>query len=228
LTPHAVEVPGGLSITVDIEGIISGKAIPKGTILHIAIVEDSINYDNLPDAKQNMVKTEDRIFSYVVKKMVPSAVGTRLPREITYQDTYTTPALIWEAPDTQRLYASSDSVTVVVFLQDEKSGEVFQSESISFHDPGVITGLEDGLRIEDVVVHPNPSNQEMNILLPRRAIGDVNVNLIDQMGKYVMNDKIRDGEQSKSLDVEGLASGVYILQLQENGHTTFKKVLVVH
>jgi hypothetical protein len=228
LTPHVVEVPGGLSITVDIEGIINGKAIPKGTILHVAIVEDSINYDNLPDAKQKMVKTEDRIFSYVVKKMVPSAVGTRLPNDINYQDTYTTPALIWEAPDTQRLYASSDSVTVVVFLQDETTGYVYQSESISLHDPGVITGLEDGLRIEDVVVHPNPSNQEMNILLPRRAMGDVRINLVDQMGKYVMDDKIRDGEREKALNVQELASGIYILQLQENGRTTFKKVMVVH
>jgi hypothetical protein len=228
LTPHVQTAPGGLSITVDIEGIVFGKKIPEGTILHVAIVEDSINYDDLPQAKRDLVKTEDRVFSYVVKKMLPSAVGTRLPNDIDFEDTYTTPIpLVWEA-DMKRLYASVDSVTVVVFLQDEKTGYVYQSESVKFADPGVITGVEDGLRIEDVVVYPNPSNQEMNILLPRRAIGDVNLNLIDQMGKYVMGDKIPDGERSKTLDVQGLSSGVYILQLQENGHTTFRKMMVVH
>jgi hypothetical protein len=68
----------------------------------------------------------------------------------------------------------------------------------------------------------------MNIMLPRKAIGQVRVRLIDQMGKTVIGDAIPDGSNEKILPVRDLATGVYILQLEENGRTTFKKVMVTH
>jgi hypothetical protein len=217
---------GSIVVNVGLRGIIDGKTVPAGTILHVAIVERTIAKTALSQTMQDLIRTEEESFEYVLKKMLPSAVGTKLTQTVTFGNTVNFAPLKWE-PDLNRLY-KSQNLSVIVFLQDEESRRVYQAEIVDVDDPAVVTGLEDGLRIEDVAVYPNPASDEMNIMLPRKAIGQVKVRLIDQMGKTVIGDAIPDGSNEKILPVRDLATGVYILQLEENGRTTFKKVMVTH
>lgn len=201
--------------------------LAQSTILQVAIVEKSIALNSLPGALQGLVKTQEDAFEFVVKKMLPSAAGTRLPQTLADGQSQTFTGFTW-TPDRTRLY-STDNLAVVAFIQDEATREVFQAEIKDLGtDPPAVTGLEDGLRIEDVILHPNPADNEVTVRLPRNAVADVDIQMIDQAGRTLQNATLPKGERAVTLNVRDLPSSVYLLKLTENGRVTYKRAMVVH
>ncbi len=128
----------------------------------------------------------------------------------------------------QKLYAPKDDLTIIVFLQNESTKEIYQSEIIrGISDPNLVTGLGD-VAGEDIVVFPNPADKEFTIQLPGAIQKSVSVQLMDQMGQFVRTSKFEQGDQKKTISTESLAEGLYIIQLGEGETAVRKKVIITH
>jgi hypothetical protein len=65
-----------------------------------------------------------------------------------------------------------------------------------------------------IVVFPNPSSEFLTIDLPSLS-GEIDVRVFDAQGKLVLSEKGRNAE--KSLNIQELASGNYVLQVWQKG-----------
>lgn len=203
--------------------------LDENTILHIAIVEDTVSAAILPTEKQSLIKSGENGFNFVVKKLLPSAVGTRTG--FMASGVTTTFEATW-APDPAIFYrptSGAPNLSVIIFLQNELTREVYQAEVFTnIPYPPIITGLDDVHTAEQIVVFPNPADQELTIQLPVAATRRIELQLVDQVGRPVYKGHLLEGEQIKTISTRDLAGGIYLLQLGAGEMSTRKKVMIVH
>src|SRR6185295_4900527 len=123
----------------------------------------------LSSVQSSLVTTGETQFNYVLRKLVPNATGTRFPAG-TFKNgvPVSLGAFKWFVDPP---FASSDTYSVVVFLQDEVTKEVYQADLFQNLAPPVastITGIEP-VNPDNIKVYPNPSDQEFTIELPSPA-----------------------------------------------------------
>jgi len=203
--------------------------IPSKTILHVAILEQSIALSALSTAQQALVKSGETSFDMTLKKMLPTAAGTAFGGNLAFGQTRAFGPFVWN-PDPKKLYQAPGDLAVAVFLQQEDApNEIYQVEFVkNLAEPPLVTGLEP-VNAEDVHVYPVPANNEMHVVMPGILADAAPLQLIDQTGRTALQSAISAGESRKTLNVTDLASGVYILQINVgNGNFTRKKVMVVH
>jgi len=206
-------------------------------VLHIALAERKVKWDALSSTQQGLINTGEKgdssTFEYIVKKMLPSATGTKFTQVLDKGDSITFPLMIW-TPDPSWLYpdpsGSTGDMVVVAFLQDELSKEVHQAKiSTLIPDPPTITGLENPFSFEDVITYPNPADRQLNIQFPNPLEKDVPIMLFDQMGRITHNTKAVKGTQSKTLETDAVSSGMYIVQMDlGDGKISRRKVIITH
>lgn len=80
----------------------------------------------------------------------------------------------------------------------------------------------DGSKTVTFNMFPNPTKNTLNIELPNATQAKVNV--YDITGKIVLNEQINNTQET--LNVSGLNSGVYILQLETATGTSSKKLII--
>lgn len=209
------------------------KDLPKSTRLFVAVLEDQILQNQLTGTPS--ITTGETEFNYVLRKMLPNAVGTRYP-----DGTFKKGVSVRLGPD-GKVGAAADKFTwtvnkvfgsklsVVVFLQDSTKGvyqaDLFQNVAIP---SDLTTGIEP-LSPESVNIYPNPANQEFVIELPNALSVDSNISLVDQMGKTIDGGILPAGRTNKSVGTYDLAAGVYIVQIKtDGGDVVRKKVVIVH
>lgn len=207
--------------TMNIEVRFTAKEdLPASVKLHIAAVEKLITD---PAARGTNGLTE---FRHVMKKMLPSVLGTSFPLGVA-KDATNTVNVSW----TPQAYDLAN-LAIVAFLQDEITGEILQARLLNtpqyIPPASIITGLEPEF-LNRVLLYPNPAKEELNVRLPAQAIEEIEVELLDSYGRCAHKTSFRRGEDRKSIDTLPLASGMYVLQLGvKNGSATRKKVLIVH
>jgi Secretion system C-terminal sorting domain len=226
VTPKA---DGSIEINVKVKPL---QQLPLTTKLYVGILETKFNTPaTLPAGTK--ITTGETSFEYVLKKLLPSAVGTSvgtLLQNNVNNSVVDLGTLSWTP---SRFYSSRYSV--VVFLQDELTKEVYQAElnpgilpPNDYLLPGPVTGLEP-LSPESVNLYPNPANQEFVIELPNALSVDSNISLVDQMGKTIDGGILPAGRTNKSVGTYDLAAGVYIVQIKtDGGDVVRKKVVIVH
>lgn len=221
---------GSIDITTKITSrVLTG--LQPNTVVHVVVMERNIPLSGLPAAKQSLVKSGETNFEYVVKAMLPSAAGT--PLGAVLPDTVSRffgPFKWW--PEPSKLYPDPDDLIIAVFVQESTPPfEVYQVELYDtppIADPTVVTGLEP-IPAEQILVYPNPANNEMTVQLPGLLAKPAAVNLIDQTGRTSLQSAIPEGSDRKTLNVSELSSGVYIMTIDlGQGVLTRKKVVVVH
>ncbi len=219
---------GSISISVDVtSAVLTG--IPSKTILHVAILEDSILLSSFSTTQQAMVKSGETTFDFTLKKMLPSAAGSAFGPVLPFGVKRSFGPFVW-TPDPAKLYLPKGDLAVAVFLQQEDApNEVYQVDIVkNLAEPPVITGLEP-IPAEQIIVYPNPANHEMNVLLPGTLKQSAPLQLIDMTGRLSMDSTIPEGANSKVVNTRDLSPGVYILQINVgNGNFTRKKVMIVH
>ena len=217
-------------------------SLPQSTILHVVLAERGIPLASLNKNgtdRTGMVKTGETSFEYVVKKMLPSASGTKFTKALKADSTRSFPTIETDTlewtPDKSVFYGdgitnSTGDMVAIAFLQDEITREVHQAIiSPLLPDPGIITAIENPIIFEDIQIFPNPADQQLNIVFPRVLERDMPIVLVDQMGKITNNIKAFKGEKSTILETSNLASGLYILQLDLGGGKIARtKIIVGH
>ena len=76
----------------------------------------------------------------------------------------------------------------------------------------------------DYKIYPNPANNLINIK-PKMALGDVTMTLVDINGRTVLHNKTNFND-TVTLDISGLQTGLYILNIKGDFINTNEKILI--
>ncbi len=78
-----------------------------------------------------------------------------------------------------------------------------------------------------IKVFPNPvSGNKINLQLPENAPAGISVRLFDPTGRLLCTLALANG--ANTLDINGLAAGVYALQVLQGSGSSFEKIIVQH
>ena len=201
-----------VSVTVDAEVGIPGNERP---ILHIAAVEKTVN----------TIKNNE----FVVRKLIPSAIGTMLSTPMAQGATIT----IVDSVRLENPLIDVTDLALIAFVQDENTREVYQAilnlTPGPLPDPGSITGIENPAYADKINLFPNPANHAVTIQLPAAVTKNTPVAMFDTYGRTVYQNTLGVGEQTKSINTTNMTGGVYIIQIgTPDGGVARRKVMVVH
>jgi fluoride ion exporter CrcB/FEX len=135
--------------------------------------------------------------------------------------TYTSSA----APDSMRLAFSSGAIPSLTGVSTATVGTVLQIDDVSF--TGVATASRSAALNAAVGVYPNPSPNGRYVLTAAPALLAAPLTVADATGRIVH----REGASaqlapSRTLDLTGLARGLYLVQLETAEGVLTKRVLV--
>ncbi|NMM50418.1 PKD-like domain-containing protein, partial [Marinigracilibium pacificum] len=156
------------------------------------------------------------IIPNLVKQFMPSAAGT-LYRFNWAQGERRSLRFDWEitAYDPSQL-------GVIVFIQNS-NGEVLQSQFVKAPDFGyensLLTGIEDDFENTKVLLYPNPAKEHTTLLLEEPTKKDIELILYDSKGSVIREDIILKGNKEIEIDLIGLPTGIYNLQLVNEGQS---------
>ncbi len=178
-------------------------------ILQIAVVEKTVSSNE-----------------FVLRKLVPSAAGTPLSVPMAKD-------AIINIVESVRIENANDvtNLALVVFIQDEVTREVYQAAfnltPTNLPTANVITGIEQ--IAEFIQFYPNPANDSFVIELPNKTESRLSVHMIDQVGRLVHESTIETGEQTKTINTQDLAGGIYVVQIGAGkSGVVRKKMMIVH
>jgi hypothetical protein len=224
LSVTATQEQGKIVIDVDVTAMLD---IPANTVLHIAIVEDSVAKGSLSTTQQTLVLSGETGFARILKKMLPTASGRKFMTPLLKGTSRSFAPVEYIRGN---LYANADDLTIIAFLQREDGNrEIYQvTELTGFLDPSLVTGLEP-IASELVLAYPNPAHHELTVQLPGALSKPAALNLIDQTGRVALKATMQEGTDRKTLNVSDLSGGIYILTVDMGqGVLTRKKVMIVH
>ncbi len=214
IIPTVTKVNGEVIISTDIINR-TGQTLPlQGAHVFTTIVQRSVTEAAL------LSGTTNNEFVFVARQMLPSPTGVIIENNIAASDTYTVPDVVWR-------FNSGDAIVITV-QETGGSKEVYQSHVVlTPPQPDLVTGIED--LAEYITIYPNPANESFEIELPTKAENRLMVNLIDPVGRAAQQFYFEKGEQTKTVNTQNLAQGIYVVQIG-SGKTGVvrKKVLVVH
>jgi hypothetical protein len=93
----------------------------------------------------------------------------------------------------------------------------------------IVVGIDGIDAVTSLNVFPNPTSVDLTISIDLVNKADVNLELIDQLGKIVMSNSLSNlpsGNNNIEFDLKSVEAGVYHLQLTINGQSTSTKVVV--
>ncbi len=97
----------------------------------------------------------------------------------------------------------------------------------------IVTGVESNnlstssFTQNDISVFPNPTNNDLNVKLNSNSSESISVSLIDVLGRNVFSKKYKTNGSvfSQKIPMSNLKSGMYFLQITQNGNTITKKIM---
>ncbi len=90
-------------------------------------------------------------------------------------------------------------------------------------------GVEDEVEILGLSLYPNPTDGFTTLSFDAKDNGDVNIQIIDLTGKVVRtlnNITYETGKNSYTLDVQGLATGIYVVNINMGSTVNTQKLIV--
>ncbi|MBL7871443.1 MAG: T9SS type A sorting domain-containing protein [Cyclobacteriaceae bacterium] len=223
LTPSSLEITvtptkvgGVVEIVTAIKNKSSQPVALAGAHIFTTIVEKSITTP--PLLLGNSGSTE---FKFVAKQMLPTPTGLAIPANLAVGDTYTAPKVIWQINN-------GDAIVVAVqSIEGDKKGVYQASVFLNPPQPDLVTGIEQ--IAEFIQLYPNPAHDSFVIELPTKTDNPLSVHMIDQVGRVVHETSMEVGEQTKTINTQDLAGGIYIVQIGAgNSGVVRKKMMIVH
>lgn len=213
-----VGAPGTISATVNVKAL---NPIPAGKRINlfVAIVE-----------KQTGNET-------IMRKLLPSAAGLPIQLPLSAnQSVPNLPVFNWEV--TQGI--NPNKLAIVAFIQEMDESKDIINPALKRRDvlqsyvllnptnlPTVVTGLEP-TTLSSLSFYPVPADKELVVSLPEAAQSQTPFVMYDAVGKAVHHTAIEKGQQTKTINTQDFAPGVYLIQLETDKGTVRKKVMVVH
>lgn len=84
-------------------------------------------------------------------------------------------------------------------------------------------GLDDFSLDSSSAIYPNPSNGNFTV---KTKTGLSKINVYSQSGAFLRTIDVNDNSNNVEVNIEGLQSGVYLIELQNNKEKSWKKVVI--
>ncbi len=117
-------------------------------------------------------------------------------------------------------------IRIAVFVEVE---DLSTDDEELLRDSGIEVGdVKNSLAVNELSFYPNPSNGRFNLSFEAAEAGDVNISVLNAQGQKIYGEKLVDfsGPYEKEIDLTGEASGVYFLNISQNGKVMNKKLVV--
>ena len=79
------------------------------------------------------------------------------------------------------------------------------------------------LQLNQLQLFPNPSSNQLQIILPDNAASNIKLQIIDLNGAIIMektiNGSMEAKQQLQTIDITGLKQGMYLVKVISNGTT---------
>lgn len=220
ITTGIVKIKPSFTTTSDLQ---------KGTYVFTVLAEKTMN------APRYKGQNGEQSFNYVVKNIFPTPAGYRIPNDVTASPS--SPATIilpeYEWADQGKLVTPGNGA-IIVFLQKDPGPNLPKDVLQAYVDnsplhPTPVTGLEPEPSVSSPLsFYPVPADKELVVSLPEAAQSQTPFVMYDAVGKAVHHTAIEKGQQTKTINTQDFAPGVYLIQLETDKGTVRKKVMVVH
>ena len=146
------------------------------------------------------------------------------------QEVLTTTAMAWEEMtfDFSAINAAESYQKVVLIFENGTMGDGSAAFTYYVDDIELVSGtaLKEILSAAEsgIIVSPNPASEVFNIEFPEALNEPVNIMLFDLNGKLVK--EFKTGDQTISVQVQDLNTGIYFLRMDTNEVSYFQKVVI--
>jgi hypothetical protein len=120
--------------------------------------------------------------------------------------------------DTTVSLAGARAATAILTTLQDHGINRFNAGSV----PLTTLGLED-FYLNGSAVYPNPSNGNFTV---KTKTGLNKINVYSQSGVFVKTIEVNDNSDNVEINIEGLQSGVYLIELQNEKEKSWKKVII--
>lgn len=202
ITGNVLTVSGNVNNPTNVSG---------NLVLHLAVIEDPVKYATPPGTNG---ETE---FPNTLRKLLPSATGTTLSGGSTpFNYTYT-------IPTTQ----VKENLFVVAMVQNVTTKQVYKGGKVkNGYNLNTVTSVVDPkINLNTLNVYPNPARGEARLTFNSKSNGEARVRMFNMNGQEVMSRVlvINEGENNHRLDLDGVAKGLYLIELSgDQGHSTVR------
>ncbi|MCX2742673.1 PKD domain-containing protein [Mangrovivirga sp. M17] len=212
---NLTEHPDKIDIEVRITKNITGEDIEDDLVLMVGMVQKQFEVDGM-------------IYKNVLRKFIPNAGGTTIIGDWIDEDTTREEVvnLTWMTDYYNGLDIDKE-YTLVAYLfraQDiEQTKEIVQGASEDLVNglpvPNIITGVDDELTSSDYLLYPNPANEKLTIRVPKQFSGKAEYTIYSLHGNMIESGVI-EGTQNKQINTFNYSSGMYYIQIMEEGENT--------
>ncbi|MDA3954350.1 MAG: T9SS type A sorting domain-containing protein [Bacteroidales bacterium] len=183
-----------------------------GTNLNVRATITAIDSVEKSKLSIRAVVVERDVNSYmnVVRAMLPDPAGVLIDEKWEINDSINL-FQSWEIPTEVNV----DSVTTIVFLQNEETKEIYQAAYTNIFST-VLTSINETFEnILDIeyTVFPNPANEILTIKLYKSLTYALDINIFNNVGMLVKSGKLYKGNIQREININDLPAGVYYLKL---------------
>jgi len=191
-------------INVEVSATIDPNLYIEDATVHMAIVEKT-TYNNTSTNGE----TE---FHHVVMAMLPDGNGTSTSLEAG------SPIEVIESTNLITTYIEEyDDLMLVVWLQDENSQWVLQSES---YDLTITTGMNDQ-QYNEVLIYPNPTTGLFTI----QGIEDCYVEILDITGRSISTEY--SSVNITSINISDFDKGIYFVKIMKEHEVVYNQKIIL-
>ena len=186
--------------------------------VHVAVVE------NVVELAEEAPSGETEFYS-VLRKLLPDAGGTKFTNPVEQGQTITINQS-WNP--TNLVNYERGAISVIVFIQDEETREVYQAARVgTSFDP--VLGVFTSDLAEGITLYPNPADNRLTIELPARAQNSMGMSIYNAHGQLIEQLSIDVPIKQVDVNTAEYDPGVYLLRIDHPtaGHIR-KKFIIKH
>jgi len=181
-------------------------------IVHMVVIERAITG----------VTNDGLTYKNVVKKMLPNAAGTL----VEWTDGKTTES-ITQTWTLQNVY-DPQQVSVVVFVQDDVTKEVYQAaigNAVGLQRIRNTQGAQAQIMAGEVKLYPNPATHQVFVIVPPSINAKAQFKIIDMQGRVINQGELSPQSGSALLDTRAWAEGVYFVEFETSDRIIRKRLI---
>jgi len=214
---------GKLKINATVSKIPNTPLIKNPLMVQVAVVDTKVE---VLDAN-NTPKT----FKNVLRNYLPNAAGNRVDQNFDWATSTFNVNHTW-----QPVHKPDSAVIVVVFVQDENTKEIYQSQkmTLSAADANFLTQAKTAVvnaafqpSFNEMYIAPNPTSGDLKVMLNGIAIETYTWRVLDELGMEVKSGEVVAGTNALFIHTDELRNGMYVLSMEGEGQRIIKKFSVI-
>lgn len=175
-------------------------------------------FENLPDP----VPASEMWYNHVARALLGGYHGeiNSIP-SVVYEGNTASYTFYYNLP----YYINPNNTKAVAILLDEETGRIYNAQSVPLmYGSLAIESLEQ----PELTVFPNPASDVLNLRFETSTNQDISVSLYNSIGQMVSCNLFSNcmGEQQRSLCLEGISTGTYLLSFSMEGKSFWRNILI--